>query len=143
VLSQGQITFIDAQRVARLATAEGKGAPHIVPVCFVLAQGNVYVALDSKPKRTIALRLKRVLNIKENPRVSLLVDRYDEDWTKLAWVRLDGDAEVLLEGRERQEALGLLRQRYSQYATMLPEDAPVIAVRISRVSSWGDLADST
>jgi PPOX class probable F420-dependent enzyme len=139
MLSARQISFIEGQQVARLATADGNGVPHIVPVCFVLIRENVYIALDAKPKRTTTLRLKRVLNITENPRVSLLFDRYDNDWTKLAWVRLDGDAEMLLGSPERQEALGLLRERYAQYESLLPENSPVIAVRISHASSWGDL----
>ena len=122
--------------------ADGKGIPHLVPVCFALARETVYIALDAKPKQTTPLRLKRMRNIMENPRVSLLFDRYNEDWTQLAWVRLDGNAEVLRAIPERQQALGLLRARYPQYETMLPQDAPVIAARIAYASSWGDLADS-
>ena len=102
----------------------------------------MYIALDAKPKQITPLRLKRVRNIMENPRVSLLFDRYNEDWTQLAWVRLDGNAAMLRAIPERQQALGLLRARYPQYETMLPQDAPVIAARIAYASSWGDLAAS-
>ena len=140
VLTPGQQTFISGQRVAHLATTDARGAPHIVPVCYVLADDSVYIGLDAKPKRVVPLRLKRVRNIIGNPQVSLLVDRYDEDWSRLAWVRLDGSAELLLHGPEHEQALRLLRERYSQYGTLLPEDAPVIAVRVERVATWGDLA---
>ena len=139
-LTPAQRAFLDGRRVAHLATADGGGAPHVVPVCFVASGGVIYVALDAKPKRVAPLELKRVRNIAENPRVSLLVDRYDEDWTRLGWVRLDGLAEVLLEGHEHAEALRLLRERYAQYESMMPNDAPVIAVRIERASGWGSLA---
>ena len=140
-LTPTQQAFLDGRRIAHLATADGGGVPHVVPVCFVASDSAVYVALDAKPKRVAPLQLKRVRNIAENARVSLLVDRYDEDWTRLAWVRLDGRAELLLEGPEHAEALRLLRERYTQYESMLPADAPVIAVRIERATGWGALSD--
>ena len=101
---------------------------------------SVYIALDAKPKRVAPLRLKRVRNIAENAEVSLLVDRYDADWSQLGWVRLDGRAELIVQGQEHADALRLLRQRYLQYELMLPDDAPVIAVRVHRVASWGNLS---
>ena len=140
VLTPTQSTFLNEQRVARLATADRAGAPHIVPVCYVLDGASVYIALDAKPKRVPPLRLKRVRNIAENAEVSLLVDRYGEDWSQLGWVRLDGRAELIVQGREHADALRLLRQRYVQYESMLPDDAVVIAVRVHRVASWGHLS---
>ena len=140
MLTTGQSTFLNTQRVARLATADKVGAPHIVPVCYALDGATVYVALDAKPKRVAPLRLKRVRNIAENAEVSLLADRYRDDWSQLGWVRLDGRAEVLLQGPEQAEAHRLLRLRYPQYESVLPEDAPVLSVRVHRVASWGDLS---
>ncbi len=138
-ITQDQLAFVSRHRVARLATTGPKGDPHIVPVCFAIADESVYIALDDKPKQTPLLQLKRVRNIRGNPRVCLLVDRYSNNWSQLAWVRLDGRAALLLRGTEHDEALRLLRERYPQYETMLPEDAPVITVHVERVSSWGRL----
>ncbi len=140
MLTPMQSTFLNGQRVARLATADKAGVPHVVPVCYVVERASVYIAIDSKPKRVAPLRLKRVRNIAENAEVSLLVDRYDEDWSQLGWVRLDGRAELIVQGQEHADALRLLRQRYVQYESMLPDDAVVIAVRVHRVASWGDLS---
>ena len=120
VLTPTQLTFLNHQRVARLATADKAGVPHIVPICYVVEGASVYIALDAKPKRVAPLRLKRVRNIAENAEVSLLVDRYDEDWSQLGWVRLDGRAELIVHGQEHADALRLLRQRYRQYELMLP-----------------------
>lgn len=139
MLTPIQSKFLNSNRVARLATADKAGVPHIVPVCYVLDGASLYIALDAKPKRVAPLRLKRVRNIKENAEVSLLVDHYDEDWTALGWVRLDGRAELIVQGQEHADALSLLRERYPQYESTLPDDAVVIAVRVHRVSSWGDL----
>ena len=142
MLTPTQSTFLDSQRVAHLATADKTGAPHVVPVCYVLRGASVYIAIDAKPKRVAPLRLKRVRNIAENAAVSLVVDRYDEDWGRLGWVRLDGRAELIDQGQEHAAALRLLRRRYVQYGSMLPDDALVIAVRVDRVTSWGDLSDA-
>ena len=140
MLTPTQSTFLNRQRVARLATADKAGVPHLVPVCYVWDGASVYIALDAKPKRIAPLQLKRVRNIAENAEVSLLVDRYDEDWSQLGWVRLDGRAELIAQGQEHATALRLLRQRYVQYVSMLADDAPVIAVRVHRVASWGNLS---
>jgi PPOX class probable F420-dependent enzyme len=128
-----------AARVARLATADASGRPHIVPVVFaVLADGQrttVYSAVDVKPKRTTALR--RLANIRANPTVSLLVDHYDDaDWTALWWVRADGAGRVLQpEEQEAQFAVGLLMRRYPQYRAQ-PPSGPVLAVTVTGWVSW-------
>ena len=140
MLTPTQSTFLNRQRVAHLATADRAGIPHVVPVCYAFDGASVYIALDAKPKQVAPLRLKRVRNIAENAEVSLVVDRYDEDWTTLGWVRLDGRAELIEQGQEHADALRLLRQRYLQYESMLPDDADVIAMRVQRASSWGDLS---
>ena len=139
-LTSDQRAFVEGNRVAHLATADALGTPHILPVCFVLAADTVYIALDAKPKRVEPLKLKRARNIVDNPSVSLLADRYDEDWARLGWVRLDGRAELLVQGSEHTEALRSLHERYPQYESLLPAEAPVISVRVEQVSSWGDLS---
>lgn len=98
VLSPEQTAFLVRQRVARLATADAGGRPHAVPVCFAYAPGAVYIALDEKPKDVPPDRLKRVRNIRENPNVTLVADRYAEDWKLLAFVMVRGRAELLEPG---------------------------------------------
>jgi PPOX class probable F420-dependent enzyme len=123
-----------AARVARLATADAHGVPHLVPIVFA-ADGNiVYSAVDQKPKRTHALR--RLANLAVNPSVSLLVDHYDDDWNALWWVRADGRALVLdTSAAETARAIDLLALRYHQYRAQRP-DGPVIAITVQRWSGW-------
>jgi PPOX class probable F420-dependent enzyme len=138
MLSERERQFVDGQRLAHLATADRLAEPHVVPVCFALANGVLYVTVDEKPKRTSA-GLKRLRNIAENPQVAVTVDRYAEDWSRLGWVMLRGLADVLLDGKEHDTAQALLRARYPQLETMQIAHLPVIAVRIARVTSWGNL----
>jgi PPOX class probable F420-dependent enzyme len=140
MLSEREHAFLLHQRVGRLATADREGAPHVVPVCFAISGDTLYVTIDEKPKRVGATSLKRVRNILENPAAAFVADRYDEDWTRLGWVMLRGRAEVLEQGHEHGEAQALLRARYPQYATMQIAQYPVIALRIKRVTSWGNLS---
>jgi PPOX class probable F420-dependent enzyme len=139
MLTDVQRCFLDASRVAHLATADRAGAPHLVPVCFCLDQLSLYITVDEKPKRTDR-PLKRLRNIQENPAVAVTVDRWDEDWTRLAWIMLRGQAEILPDGTEHDAAQSRLRDRYTQYRTMELAPLPVIALRIRRVLSWGALA---
>ena len=140
VLSQEQISFLARRRVARLATADRVGEPHIVPVCFAYSPGGIYIALDEKPKDVPPARLKRVRNILENPRVALVADRYAEDWSLLAFVMVRGQAELLEpDAEEHAAAVRLLRGKYHQYERMRIEKNPVIAIRPERVTSWGAL----
>jgi PPOX class probable F420-dependent enzyme len=119
-----------AARVARLATADAAGRPHLVPVVFAVDGDEVVSAVDAKPKRTT--RLRRLANVRENPRVALLADHYEEDWDALWWVRADGRARVL----ERDErALALLAARYPRYRDA-PPAGPVLVVRVERWSGW-------
>jgi len=121
-------------RVARLATVDRTGAPHIVPVTFAAAGDRVVTAIDHKPKRTTLL--KRLDNIAGEPRVSLIVDEYDEDWRRLWWVRADGTALIRTPGDERHgDACRLLADRYEQYRRH-PIDGPVIEIRVTRWSEW-------
>jgi PPOX class probable F420-dependent enzyme len=140
MLSPRERQFIDTRRVAHLATADARAAPHVVPVCFCLVDDALYITIDRKPKRDRARPLKRLSNITDNPQAAVVFDRYDEDWRRLGWVMLRGRAEILTAGGEHDRAQSLLRSRYPQLAAMQIEALPVIAVRIERVSSWGDLA---
>ena len=142
MLSEREARFVSGARVARLASASGDGLPHAVPVCFELMDGNVYIGLDSKPKSVGHRRLRRVRNILENPRASFLVDRYDnEDWGRLGYVLVTAEATLDVPEAERARAVLALRAKYSQYRTMLPDDAPVIRLTPVGASSWGDLSD--
>jgi len=121
-------------RLAHLATADRDGRPHVVPVVFAVDGDTIYSAVDAKPKRTTAL--KRLANVRANPAVAMLVDHYDEDWSRLWWVRADGTGRVLTpEAAEGQRAITLLTARYSQYAGRAPA-GPVLAVDVDRWTGW-------
>ena len=124
-----------AARVARLATADSRGAPHLVPVTFAARDDVVVFAVDHKPKTTTSLR--RLANIAENPQVSFLVDVYDEDWTRLWWARPDGVARVA-EPSERARFVEWLAEKYPQYAERPPEHAVVV----TEVQTWRGWAGS-
>ena len=139
MLTDAQYRFLETIRVGHLATADARGAPHLVPVCYAVVNTSVYITVDEKPKRT-DVPLKRLRNIAENPAVALTVDRWDEDWSRLAWIMLRGNAEILTHGAEHDAAQDRLRGRYPQYLSMDIAPLPVIAVRIARVLGWGDLS---
>jgi PPOX class probable F420-dependent enzyme len=139
MLSDAQRRFLDYCRVGHLATADRKGMPHVIPVCYVLAEGTLYITIDEKPKRR-DVPLKRVRNILENPQAAFVVDHYDEDWRRLGWVMLRGPTQILESGPEHDQAQELLRARYPQYRAMSLAGLPVIALRIERAVSWGDLS---
>ncbi len=119
-----------AARVARLATT-GADGPHIVPITFAVVGETIYHAVDHKPKRTTAL--KRIANLRHEPRCAVLADHYEEDWSRLWWVRADGVGAVLAPGHA--EAIQALCAKYPQYADHPPE-GPVIAIAVSRWSDW-------
>jgi PPOX class probable F420-dependent enzyme len=121
-----------AARVARLATADAAGRPHLVPIAFVVDGDVLYSAVDGKPKRTRALR--RLANVRENPAVALLADHWDEDdWSALWWVRAEGRGRVLgAEDPEARRAVELLRERYPRQR----EAGEVLAVEVERWSGW-------
>jgi coenzyme F420-0:L-glutamate ligase/coenzyme F420-1:gamma-L-glutamate ligase len=140
MLSLEQTRFLDFQRVARLATVDGSGMPHVVPVCYALDGDAIHVVLDEKPKRVEPRALKRVRNILENPNAALVVDHYDDqNWSQLGWIMLRGRAEIVEPGPEQAMAIALLRARYSQYRSMHLEECPMITLRIERVADWGVL----
>jgi PPOX class probable F420-dependent enzyme len=139
MLTQPQRGFLDSRRVGHLATADARAMPHVVPVCFAVIDDALYITIDRKPKGD-PRALKRLRNIAANPAAAFVADRYDEDWTRLGWVMIRGRAEILESGAEHERAQDLLRARYPQYRSMPIGDLPVIAIRIERVSSWGDLS---
>jgi PPOX class probable F420-dependent enzyme len=124
-------------RVARLATVDDTGYPHLVPVCYATDGKTYYSALDAKPKRLPPERLKRVRNIRANSRVALLFDHYEEDWRQLRYVMVQGQAELLSTGPEWETARGLLTAKYPQYGAM-PLDTRGLMIKIvpQRVVSW-------
>src|SRR5262245_26038352 len=140
MLSEREREFLADRRVAYLATADRGAVPHVVPVCFAVAEHTLYITIDEKPKRVSGRAPKRIRNIAENPAVAVVVDRYDEDWARLGWVMLHGRAEILAEGAEHDAAQALLRSRYPQLAAMEIARLAVIAVRIDKTTSWGDLS---
>jgi PPOX class probable F420-dependent enzyme len=119
--------------VAHLATAGADARPHLVPITFALDAETIYFAVDAKPKRTSDL--KRLRNIAANPAVAVLVDHYEEDWSKLWWVRVDGTARVVEDPAEVVRALDLLADRHRQYRSARP-NGPVVAISIDRMSGW-------
>lgn len=158
VLPPGVLARLRRARVGRLATADGRGRPHVVPVCFAAEAKAVYHAIDQKPKGHPPERLARVRNVLQNPQVALLVDHYHEDWRRLWFVLVRGRARLLGKGAARARGLRLLRRKYPQYrrvagasgrsargqggrarqgAGMLPEDALVIAITPASVATWG------
>jgi PPOX class probable F420-dependent enzyme len=120
-------------RVARLATTDPDGRPHLVPIVFALDGDTLYSAVERKPKRSRTLR--RIENARARPDVTILVDHYDDEWERLWWVRLRGRARVLDEGEERERALALLTEKYPQYRAE-PPDGPVLAVDVDDVREW-------
>jgi len=137
-LTGSEIAFVQAQRVARLATADADGHPHIVPVCYAFDGTRFYTPLDEKPKRVDESKLRRVRNIEARHEASLLIDQYDDDWSRLGYVLVRGPAGLLQPGEPlHAQALALLRERYTQYKTMDLERHPVIMITLHSVTSWG------
>jgi PPOX class probable F420-dependent enzyme len=133
----GVDTFCAEGRVARLATVDEAGSPHVVPVCYATNGHAYYSPLDAKPKTSPLTRLKRVRNIQANPRVALLIDHYEEDWARLRFVMVQGHAELLAGGTEWRAARTLLEAKYPQYRSLpLPSEAPVIKIVPDHVVRW-------
>ncbi len=140
-MTSDELAFVVAMRVARLATIGADGTPSQVPVCFAVLDGDepaIVIALDEKPKRVPDRELARVRNIRRDPRVSLLVDRYDEDWSQLAFVQIRGSASILAPGETGHDAAIIaLREKYPQYRAMAIEQRDVIRIGDLRANSWG------
>lgn len=129
--------LVEKAPVGRLATVAPDGRPHLVPLCFVLHGETLFSAVDHKPKRSP--RLQRLTNLGYESRCALLVDRYDDDWSQLWWIRLDGRGRVSTDTAERESALRLLAAKYPQYDAG-PPDGAVLAVDIGRWTGWSAAA---
>lgn len=129
--------LIASSRTAHLASADQYARPHVMPIVFVWEEPTLYFPLDRKPKRDDDWHmLRRVRNIETNGRVAVVIDRYDEDWTRLAWVLLEGQATILETGAERDRAAALLAARYAQYADRALDGRPVVRVAVERAVAW-------
>ena len=135
-----ELGFVRNARVGHLATVDARNRPAVVPVCFAVLDGDepaIVSVLDEKPKRVGDRQLARVRNILHQPEVMLVVDRYDEDWSRLAFVQLRGTAALLEPGvNEHAGAIAALRRTYPQYRAMAIERRAVIVIRDLRASSW-------
>ncbi len=128
-------------RLAHLATSSNQGKPHVVPICYVYDGVSIYSSVDEKRKRANPNRLRRVLNVIENPHVSMVVDQYAEDWGKLRYVLVQGSARIVHEGDEHGQAVSLLREKYPQYRAMKLEDRPIIKIDPVRITAWSASGD--
>lgn len=143
-LTDEERTFVLSRRVGRLATAGEDARPLVVPVCFAVDGERFIIALDEKPKRVSPLRLRRARNIAANPAVSLVFDRYDDDWSRLGYVLVQGTATIEEPGGSAHtSALPLLRERYPQYRAMDLETRPLIVVSPHQISSWGAISGAS
>jgi coenzyme F420-0:L-glutamate ligase/coenzyme F420-1:gamma-L-glutamate ligase len=134
--------FLDGHRVGHLATAGADGDPHVIPICYALDDAALYFVADEKPKRRPARELRRLRNLRENPRAAIVVDDYDEDWRRLAWALVRGPARIVGEPDLHAAAVRLLRARYPQYRAMMLDDPvahPVVRVEPERVLLWSSM----
>ncbi|HYK63670.1 MAG TPA: TIGR03668 family PPOX class F420-dependent oxidoreductase [Patescibacteria group bacterium] len=131
--------FVTAARLAHLATADATGAPHNIPLCYWFDGDRIYFAIDEKPKRATGLGLKRMRNIAENPRVAVVIDHYEEDWSQLGYVLIHGHARVVEDPEEYMLALRALRDKYVQYRgmTFTPEKNSIVRIDPVSVHAWG------
>ena len=130
--------MLERHRIARLATADRAGVPHVVPLCYALADDVLFVVVDAKPHRRAGTALKRMRNRLENPAVALVVDDYGEDWSALAYVLVRGRAAVVTDAAESRRALDALRAKYPQYRAMALDgpDHPVVRITPEHVHVW-------
>ena len=136
VMTPEQVAFLREQRVARLATVDEAGRPHVLPVCFAELDGLLYTPIDEKPKRGDPRSLRRIRNILAHPDVCLVVDHDEENWTHLAWLQVRGRAALVEDLGERTRALAHLRARYPQYRAMDLESRPLIRITPDHVVGW-------
>jgi len=135
-LTDDELALLTSSRVGHLATVDEHGQPHVVPVCYAWLEGALYTPIDEKPKRAEHGPLRRQRNILANPRVCVTVDRYDEDWSRLAWLQIRGSATVLELANAKAVVIAALRARYPQYREMDLESRPVIQVSPETIRSW-------
>ncbi len=130
--------FIAEGRVGRLGTADTSGQPLVVPICYAFDGESIFSAIDAKPKARSPQGLKRIRNIRENPKVSVVIDRYDEEWTKLRYVIIQGRARILTDGGDFSRGVDLLLAKYPQYRAMGLSREAGLMIRIdpARVTQW-------
>ena len=136
ILTDDQRRFLETQRAGRFATCDATGQPHVLPVCYGVDGDTAYFSIDRKPKRGDPFSLKRLRNIRDNPRVALVVDHYEEDWQRLAWVMLQGSAQVMTEGTAYADAQRDLCRRYPQLGGMDIRGLPLVMISIDKVLDW-------
>ena len=136
ILTAEQVELLNQTPAGHLATADAHGRPYVVPFCFVCEGGRIYSVLDAKPKSADLRRLRRVRNILANPRVSMVIDHYDSDWSKLWFLLVQGRAELLEPGAEHVHALARLRAKYPQYRQMDLDDNPIIKITPDQATGW-------
>ena len=141
-LAPWALDLVASARVAHLASADQYARPHVMPIVFVWEEPALYFPLDRKPKRDEDWHmLRRVRNIETNGRVAVVIDRYDDDWTHLAWVLLEGVATIIENGAERDHAASLLAAKYPQYAGSALDGRPVVRVAVERAVTWSATPD--
>jgi PPOX class probable F420-dependent enzyme len=135
-LTPAQDRFLRSARTGHLATADAKGQPHVIPLCYVFDGESIYSVLDAKPKTVSLRQLRRVRNILANPQVSMVVDHYEEDWSRLQYLMVLGEAGLLESGEEWARAIAMLREKYPQYQAMDLDQSPVIKIVPARIVGW-------
>ena len=134
------LEFISGHRVAHLATVDARGRPAVLPICYVFDGERIYSAIDEKKKGVADRKLRRVRNIEANSYVSLVVDDYSEDWSRLVYVLVSGSAEIIMPGPEHEGehalAVSLLRDKYPQYRSMAIESRPILKIMPLRIKRW-------
>ncbi len=139
-MTRKEAAFIRQARVGHLATVDDEGQPLNLPFCFAFDGDCLYSPIDEKPKAAAPRELKRIRNIRANPRVSVAIHRYDdEDWSRLAHVIIQGNASILTRGENHRKAVRLLRRKYPQYRAMALDQRPVIRIRVVRCIPWGPI----
>ena len=134
--TKDELDLLSRTRVGRLATADKSGQPHVIPIVFATDGEKLYTPLDKKPKRMAPNQLKRVRNLIENPRLAFVVDHYEEDWSKLAWVLVRATGQLVESGEEYEVGLQLLEKKYPQYEGMPLTDQPLIVITPFDITSW-------
>ena len=134
-----EIEFLEQARVGRLATADAAVQPHVIPIVFATDGQKLYTPLDKKPKRMAPNQLKRVRNLLENPKLALVIDYYDEDWTKLKWVMIKGTGTLAESGETYAAGIRLLEKKYPQYERLSLKDRPLIVITPSEIASWSSI----
>lgn len=136
-----ELKFIQTQKIARMATVDKSGKPLVLPICYAYDGNYIYTPIDKKPKRVSPMQLKRIKNIINNPNVSVVIDRYYEDWARIAYIIIHGTAVVIDRGKEYHESLRILSEKYRQYEHMKLSQLglPVIKIIPNRFTSWGKI----